>query len=182
MLVTALVTSTLAVRLRERAAVARQREQRTAVLYALSRDLAAARDAEAILRSGVAHVFEVFYSQVMILLPDRDGHVTERASATVTYLFDERERAVAQWVFDHGRSAGRYTDTLPESKGIYLPLRTARGTIGVLGLHPAAPERLLDPEQLHLLETFANQLALALERAESPGDPAGDGSGLHVGA
>jgi two-component system sensor histidine kinase KdpD len=175
MLVTALVISTLAVRLRERAEVARQRERRTAVLYALSRDLAAARDTEAILRSGVAHVFEVFYSQVMILLPDRDGHVTERASATVTYLFDERERAVAQWVFDHGRSAGRYTDTLPESKGIYLPLRTAHGTLGVLGLHPAAPERLLDPEQLHLLETFANQLTLALERAELPAESAGSG-------
>jgi two-component system sensor histidine kinase KdpD len=166
MLVTALVVSSLAVRLRERAEAARQREQRTAILYALSRDLAAARDSEAILRSAVAHVFEVFYSQVMILLPGPDGIVKERASATVTYLFDERERAVAQWVYDHAKTAGRYTDTLPESKGIYLPLKTAKGTVGVLGLHPAAPERLLDPEQLHLLETFANQLAVALERTE----------------
>jgi two-component system sensor histidine kinase KdpD len=166
MLFTGLVVSTLAVRLRERAESARQREQRTGILYALSRDLAAARDTEAILRSAVAHVYEVFYSQVMILLPDENGRVTERASATVTYLFDERERAVAQWVYDHGKAAGRYTDTLVESKGIYLPLKAAAGTWGVLGLHPAAPERLLDPEQLHLLETFANQLAVALERTQ----------------
>ncbi|MFN2420165.1 MAG: hypothetical protein ABR527_02110 [Gemmatimonadota bacterium] len=31
----------------------------------------------------------------------------------------------------------------------------------MLGLHSAAPERLLEPERLHLLEPFANQLALA---------------------
>jgi two-component system sensor histidine kinase KdpD len=85
MLGTVLVVSTLAVRLRERAESARQREQRTAVLYALSHDLAAARDTETILRSAVGHAFEVFYSQVMILLSDSDGRVSERASATVTY-------------------------------------------------------------------------------------------------
>jgi two-component system sensor histidine kinase KdpD len=166
MLITALVISTLAVRLRERGQAARVGEQRTAVLYALSRDLAAARDIESILRSAIAHIHEVFYSQVMILLPDSEAQVRERASAAVTYHFDERERVVAQWVYVHGKMAGRYTDTLPTAKGIYLPLRAGSRTLGVLGLHPAAPERLLEPEQLHLLETFANQLALALERAQ----------------
>ena len=165
MLITALVISTLAVRLRERAEAARRGEQRTGVLYALSRDLAVAGDTESILRSAVAHVHEVFYSQVLILLPDADGRVAERASAAVTYSFDERERVVAQWVYENGKMAGRYTDTLQDVKGIYLPLGTARRTLGVLGLHPASPERLRDPEQMHLLETFANQLALALERA-----------------
>jgi two-component system sensor histidine kinase KdpD len=168
MLVTALVISTLAVRLRERAEAARQGEQRTGVLYALSRDLAIAGDTESILRSAVAHVHEVFYSQVLVLLPDAGGRVAERASAAVTYSFDERERVVAQWVYENGKMAGRYTDTLQDVKGIYLPLRTARRTLGVLGLHPASPERLQDPEQMHLLETFANQLALALERAPLP--------------
>jgi two-component system sensor histidine kinase KdpD len=65
--------------------------------------------------------------------------------------------------------AGRYTDTLTTAKGIYLPLRAASRTLGVLGLHPAAPERLMEPEQRHLLETFANQLALALERTQLSG-------------
>jgi two-component system sensor histidine kinase KdpD len=77
---------------------------------------------------------------------------------------------VAQWVYDNGKTAGRYTDTLSELKGIYQPLKTAAGMRGVLGLHLAAPERLLDPEQLHLLETFANQLAVALERTEPSRD------------
>jgi two-component system sensor histidine kinase KdpD len=171
MLVTALVISTLAVRLRERGEAARRGEQRTAILYALSRDLATARDTETILRSAIAHIHEVFYSQVMILLPDAGGQVAERASAAVTYHFDDRERVVAQWVYLQGKMAGRYTDTLPEAKGIYVPLRAGSRTLGVLGLHPAAPERLLEPEQLHLLETFANQLALALERTQLSATP-----------
>ena len=65
------------------------------------------------------------------------------------------------------------TDTLPAAKGIYLPLRTAaRGTLGVLGLHPAAPQQFLAPEELHFLEAYGNQLALAIERrTEAPAAP-----------
>lgn len=47
----------------------------------------------------------------------------------VTFLLDPREQAVAQWVFDHGRLAGKTTDTLPAAKGLYLPLRTSRGVV-----------------------------------------------------
>jgi two-component system, OmpR family, sensor histidine kinase KdpD len=86
----------------------------------------------------------------------------ERAAESVTYLFDVREQAVAQWVHDHGRPAGKTTDTLPAAKGLYLPLKTSR-IVGVLGVHPADPQRLVAPEQLHLLEAFANQIALAVE-------------------
>jgi two-component system sensor histidine kinase KdpD len=37
--------------------------------------------------------------------------------------------------------------------------------MGVLGVYPAQPRRLFTPEQFHLLETFTNQTALAIERA-----------------
>jgi two-component system sensor histidine kinase KdpD len=70
---------------------------------------------------------------------------------------------VAQWVYDHGRLAGKTTDTLPASKGLYLPLQTSRGIVGVLGVHPADAQWLVSPERLHLLEAFANQIALAVE-------------------
>ncbi len=82
----------------------------------------------------------------------------------MTYLFDERERAVAQWALDNGRPAGRATDTLPAAKGIYLPLTAASEVVGVLGVHPASPETLGDPATMQLLSTFANQLALGIER------------------
>ena len=163
MLATGLVISTLTVRLREQAAAAREREARTAALYAMSRDLAAASRTEDILQAAARHISSVFLSQVLLLLPDEGGRLAERAAESVTYLFDGREQAVAQWVYDHGRIAGKTTDTLPAAKGLYVPLRTPRGVVGVLGVHPADPQRLVTPEQLHLLEAFANQIALAVD-------------------
>ncbi|MFL6203053.1 MAG: DUF4118 domain-containing protein [Thermoanaerobaculia bacterium] len=163
MLITGLLVSTLTARLRLQAEAAGEREARTAALYAMSRDLAAAADETGILRAAARHIKEVFLSQVLLLLPDAQGRVTERAGEAVTYLFDTREQAVAQWVFDHGRMAGKTTDTLPAAKGLYLPLRTSRGVVGVLGVHPADPRLLISPDRLHLLEAFANQIALAVE-------------------
>ncbi len=62
--------------------------------------------------------------------------------------------------------AGLGTDTLPGSEALYLPLKGAQAVLGVLGVLPANPRRVLLPEQFHLLETFAGQIALALERAQ----------------
>jgi two-component system sensor histidine kinase KdpD len=163
MLTTGLVISTLTARLRLQAEAAGEGEARTAALYAMSRDLAAAADEAGILQAAARHIKEVFLSQVLLLLPDDEGRVVQRAGETVTYLLDDRESAVAQWVFDHGRMAGKTTETLPAARGLYLPLRTSRGTVGVLGVHPADPRMLIAPDRLHLLEAFANQIALAVE-------------------
>ena len=74
--------------------------------------------------------------------------------------------AVAQWVADHGRQAGLGTDTLPAAPALYVPLRESDKPLGVLAVLPANPRRVLLPEQRHLLETFAGQIGLALERAQ----------------
>jgi two-component system sensor histidine kinase KdpD len=165
MLATSLVIATQTARMRSRADAAREREARSAALYDMARDLTAARDEDEIVHAATRHVKEVFASQVLLLLPDgeREGRLRLAAEEVVTYRFDEREEAVAQWVFDHGRMAGKSTDTLPAAKGLYLPLKTSSGTVGVLGVHPADPALLLSPEQLHFLEAFANQVALAIE-------------------
>ena len=73
---------------------------------------------------------------------------------------------VAQWVFDHGKPAGMGTDTLSGAAGLYLPLAGGERTFGVLALLPQNPRRVTLPEQYRLLETFAAQIGLALERAD----------------
>jgi two-component system sensor histidine kinase KdpD len=55
---------------------------------------------------------------------------------------------------------------LPGAPAIYLPLNGSERTLGVLAVLPSNPRRVLLPEQRHLLETFAGQIALALERAQ----------------
>jgi two-component system sensor histidine kinase KdpD len=77
----------------------------------------------------------------------------------------ENDLAVADWSFDHGQVAGRGTDTLPEASMRYQPLKTTRGVVGVLGVRPPAPERVLTRDQLRTLDAFTNQIALAIERA-----------------
>ena len=69
-------------------------------------------------------------------------------------------------MLEHGQTAGRGTATLPGSEGVYLPLPTSRGTVGVLGVIPSGSAQTVDIEQLHLLEAFAGLIALALERAD----------------
>lgn len=174
MLVVALVISNLTARFRQQAETARQRERRTAALYALSRDLASVRGTEELLRVTVRHVFETFESRAVVLLPIAPGKLQPWGSAVgwarstnAEQIFapDAAEQGVAQWVYDHSQMAGLGTSTLPSAKSLYLPLVASQQTVGVLGTRPSDPQRFQTPEQLHLLETFANQAALAFERA-----------------
>jgi two-component system sensor histidine kinase KdpD len=174
MLAVGLLISTLTVRLKQQASYARSREQRVAALYAMSREFASTRGIRKVLRAAVRNINQTFDSQVVILLPSAGGRLQpwgevtgwwgEEISDQTVFAPDTHDQGVAQWVYDHGRMAGMGTDTLAGARALYLPLLGSRGTIGVLGVRPAQPRRLLVPEQLHLLETFASQAALALER------------------
>jgi two-component system sensor histidine kinase KdpD len=164
MLVVALVISTLTVQTRHQAESARQRERRTAALYAMSRELASTRGVDELLRIAVRHVGEVFGSEVAVSLPDATGRLVTRAGSLGSADSDPSERAVGQWVHERGQMAGLGSATLPGARALYLPLAGSRGTVGVLGIRPVEPQSLEAPEQLHLLETFAAQTALAVER------------------
>ena len=165
MLVVAIVISSLATRIRAQAESARERERRMAALYAMSRELASAPAVSDLLAVAIRHVGELFRARVAILLPDPDGRLAGGVAAGAEVPMDSSEAAVSQWVYDHRQVAGRGTDTLPGAAGLYVPLLGSRGAVGVLGLRPNDPRSLQAPEQLHQLETFASQTALAIERA-----------------
>jgi two-component system sensor histidine kinase KdpD len=166
MLAVGLVISNLAANVRTRALIAGYREQRTAALYAMSRELASVDDAEDMVRIAVKHVAQVFDSQTVILLPDRERRVRHPRGEASSASLRAADLPVAQWVLDHGEPAGLGTDTLPGATAYYLPLPGSEATIGVLAILPANPLRVFVPEQQKLLETFASQIALALERAQ----------------
>ncbi len=165
MLVVALLISGLAARGRRQVQATRQHLRRTAALYAMSRDLATQRGVDKLAAVAAQHIREVFDSQVAVFLPDQTGRVTLQRSGGLFFELDPKEAGVAQWVFDHKQPAGLGTDTLPGASALYLPLTGSRGPTGVIAVRSAQPVRLLDPEQFHLLETFSNQTALAIERA-----------------
>lgn len=164
MLLVALVISTLTTRLQQQAQAAGQREQRTAALYALSRDFATTRGLPNLLAAAVRHIDEVVDSRVAILLPNENGELAIQAGDQSFFAEDTSERGVAQWVFAHHEMAGLGTNTLPGADALYVPLMVATTVLGVLAVRPAQTHRLIEPAQFHLLEAFANQTALALER------------------
>ncbi|HEY7649646.1 MAG TPA: sensor histidine kinase KdpD [Methylomirabilota bacterium] len=163
MLVVGFLISGLTVRIRAQAEAARYREQRTAALYAFSRELASTRGADELLAIAVRHISEVFRSEVVVLLPGTAGGLVPRSVGH--YEMDGNELGVARWVYEHRQLAGLGTATLPGASALYLPLLASRGPVGVLGVRPSDRHALDAPEQLHQLETFGNQTALAIERA-----------------
>jgi len=165
MLLIALVIGNLVASVRQQTRVAGARERRTALLYAMSRELTAIRGGGSMARVAVRHVAEVFQSNAVILLPDADGKLHYPKDPPLEQSYRSADLAVAQWVTDHGRPAGLGTDTLPAAPGLYVPLGEERQRLGVLAVLPSNPRRVLLPEQRHLLETFAGQIGLALERA-----------------
>lgn len=164
LLAVGLVISTLTSRVRDQARAAQHREAQTAASYDLSRDLAAAMGLEGIIPAVITHVGQIFNRQVAILLPE--GETLAPYAIDSGFGFNEDERAVATWAFQHGQPAGRDTDTLPGAGARYLPLKTAHGVVGVLGIKPAIAGAQLTHEQRRLMEAFASQTALAIERAQ----------------
>jgi two-component system sensor histidine kinase KdpD len=164
MLAIALIVSGLTLRIRAQADTARLRERSTAALYAMSREFAATRSQADLIAIATRHLATCFGAQVQILLRGPAGQVEQPAGAPPGFPLDDKERGVAQWVFDHGRPAGVGTDTLPAAQARYLPLVASSGTVGVLGVRPVDATTLEDPAVQGLLEAFAGQSALALER------------------
>jgi two-component system sensor histidine kinase KdpD len=161
--VVSLVVSTLTARTREQAEAAIQREAQTSALYSLGRDLTSATDLHQVADIVISHIGQVFGREVAIFLPE-NGQLRAFAS-TPDYHPDANELAVATWAFEHDQPAGIGTDTLPAASLRCQPLKTARGEIGVLGIHPKEPRKPLTPEQRQTFNAFAHQSALAVERA-----------------
>jgi two-component system sensor histidine kinase KdpD len=165
MLIIALVIATLTANVRQQTRVAGARERRTATLYAMSRELAVTRGIESMASVAIRHVTAVFECKAVVLLPDASGKLQCPQGEAPENAFQHADLAVAQWVVDHGKRAGLGSDTLPAAPALYVPLGDERRAVGVLGVLPDNPRRVLLPEQSHLLDTFAGQIGLALERA-----------------
>jgi two-component system sensor histidine kinase KdpD len=165
MLIVALVISGLTVRVTSQAGAARDRERRTAALYALTRALVGGRAIDELLEIGIRHVVDVFGGRIAILLPDGRGQLQTRAALLSPLRLDRNDLAIAQWAHEHGLLAGAGTDNLPGGQMLFVPMRASRGIVGVLAIRPGQSGALDDPEPRHLLETLAGQIAVAIERS-----------------
>ncbi len=165
MLIVALLIGTLAVRVRDQADAARRREQRTQVLYSVSREMAGLRGPDEIARFISRLVNDAVRGPAVLLLPGPGDSLVASPPEAPAITAESREASVARWVFDHGQRAGQGTDTLPGASALYLPLHSGERTLGVLAMRPDEGQLPLSPDQLDLIEAVAAQAAAALDRA-----------------
>jgi two-component system sensor histidine kinase KdpD len=104
---------------------------------------------------------------VVLLLPDRDGGaetVSVRAGYPPEDELDESDIAAAKWTWQNNRPAGRGADTLPGARRLFLPVRTGRGPVAVIGIDSDRPGPLFSPDQRRLLDALSDQAAVSIER------------------
>jgi two-component system sensor histidine kinase KdpD len=161
-LVAAIIVSNLVSRVQLQIEATKTSGKRTANLYEFSRKIAAAATQDDVLWAVVHHVAATIHGKSLILLP-HDGRLLIAAGYPPEDEISDKDAAAAEWTWSNARPAGRGSATLPAAEWLFLPLKTARGPVGVLGIQMAGQD-YLSPEDSRLLETLADQAAVAIER------------------
>jgi two-component system sensor histidine kinase KdpD len=181
----AIVTGQLVARVRLRTEEAIREGRRTALLYELNAALVGDVTLDAILARIVERVVHVYGSErCRILLPTDDGTLAVRARfpASAEAGIDRQRLAVATWAMEHREPAGlggtRAKIRPPHAAGsapapaprssrdvLYVPIATLHRAVGVLEVSGKPGGGRFSREDERLLISFANQAALALERA-----------------
>jgi two-component system sensor histidine kinase KdpD len=159
----AILVSNVAARVRMQADTAIGRVRTTESLYAFSRKLAGTATLDDVLWATAYQTALMLKVRVVLLLPE-DGVLTVKAGYPPEDQLDKADLAAANWAWGNDRPAGRGADTLPGAKRLFLPMRTGRGPIGVIGIDDDKTGPLLTPDQRRLLDALMDQGALAIER------------------
>ncbi|MEL7660777.1 sensor histidine kinase [Acetobacterium wieringae] len=167
MLLVALITSALTVRIKTQARLAVEREHRTEVLYEINKKLLASRDFEETIGLINAYMVKIFGRSAIFYSQDPEDHDSETflqsaLDGDATFLKSESERAVAHWVFMNKKCAGAGTDTLMGARAFYMPIIARSKVLGVIGL--SCENGVLNQNNRLFLRMIASQVEMALER------------------
>ena len=156
-----LVISTLTGRLRRAEQEAIQRERRTAALLAFTREVASAVDETEVAVVAARHLEDGLDAAAGVLVPDGDGGLMPAAGLMALAGQDE---TVARWAFEHRKTAGHGTETLPGARVLAIPLVDGEVAVGVIALQRRKDAPAFVAYQIHLLDALARQTTLALGR------------------
>lgn len=159
----AVVVSNVAARVRTQAVSATERARTTEYLYSFSRKLAGTATLDDVLWATAYQTALMLKVRVVILLPEH-GVIAVKTGYPPEDELDQADLAAANWAWSNDRPAGRGSDTLPGAKRLFLPMRTGRGLIGVMGIDDDRTGPILTPDQTRLLDALMDQGALAIER------------------
>ncbi|GLK56890.1 two-component system sensor histidine kinase KdpD [Methylopila capsulata] len=166
---TAVLASSVAARARAQTISARTQARVTAELYAFSRKLAAVATEDDLLWAAAHQVALMLKADVVLLTAQPDGLAIGGAYPPEDDLVPA-ERAAATWAYEHDEPTGRGAPTLPGATRLFLPLKTSRGRLGVVGVARGVDGPVLTPVERRLLDALADQTAVALERVRLGAD------------
>ncbi len=162
-LVTALIASNLAAGTRAQAVAAAARARVTEALLGFSKKLAGVATLDDLLWATAYQIASMLKLHVVILMPEGID-LAVKAGYPPEDQLDGADIAAAKWSWAHNHPAGRGSDTLPGARRLFLPLRTGRGAVGVIGLDRETPGLLLSPDTRRLLDALMDLAALGIER------------------
>jgi two-component system sensor histidine kinase KdpD len=161
--IVAVVVSNVAARARMQTVAVMGRARTSESLYAFSRKLAGVATLDDALWATTYQIALMLRVRVVVLLPEH-GTLAVKAGYPPEDTIGDADVAAAKWAWENDRSAGRGSDTLPGAKRLFLPMRTGRGPIGIIGIDSDKPGPLLTPDQRRLLDALSDQSAIAIER------------------
>ena len=156
-----IITSFLGDTVKKQVENTRQREEFISSLYDFSKDLLVSQNLDDFLERTTIYIWDLFGYDVVIVLPDDDNKNLKITSHKGNNIqFNNNDLGVANWVFEHDKSAGYGTETLSSSKWYYLPLNAHGVKLGVLAVAPYISD--ITNEQKHLLEAYTSIVSIAL--------------------
>jgi two-component system sensor histidine kinase KdpD len=169
-LLVSVIVGNMAARLKNQMQAMRLSAQRTANLYEFSRKIAAAAALEDVLWAAVHHVASNLQCSSLVLLPQKDGRLQIAAGYPPEDQLALKDWGAAEWAWDHAKPAGWKSETLPTADWLFLPMRTGRGIVGLLGVSFKERQRALAADKWRLLEALVDQVAVAVERTNLASD------------
>ena len=170
MLISSVLTGTLAAKLKTHARLSAQLAFRTQILFDTDRLLQKARSQKEILEitcTQLARLFDrsiVAYAAVNGRLAE--GHLfSEKEKVEDQSYLTLDEQQVARWVYTNKKRAGATTHYYKNSKCLYLAIRIGDQVYGVIGV--PAQKDVLDSFEYSILLSVVNECALAMDNARN---------------
>ena len=166
----ALLTGTLAIRLKNHAKQAAQAAYRTKVLFDTNQLLQQAKDKNEIVSATAGQLIKLLKKDIVFYMSEKDALAEPRIftaedRAADDSIISENEKAVAQWVLKNNKHAGATTETLSSAKCLYLAVRVNSRVYGVVGI--VVDERPLDTFENSILLSILGECALSLENEKN---------------
>lgn len=164
-LVVAVITGSLASRVREHSLNMRQRVDAAQSLFEISRKLSGAAKLDDVAWAATAHAQKVLGAKCVVTLLPEDGELRLAAAWPPFDNMDVAETSAARWALDKGEPAGWRTGTLPNVRFQFRPLVTPRGVVGVCGIEPKNVSEPFSPQDDRTLTSILDQTAIAIDRS-----------------